>query len=82
MNIKEEDGRLDCSQVRMAEGVVVNVQKQDIFSFKLAHQNFKETFLVLPTTNSIILGNLFFQKAQYDYMPSPLLQLNNLIVHI
>ena len=52
------------NQVRMASGQAVNVQSQVQMTLIMAHRQFAESFLFLPTANSMILGNPFFQKTQ------------------
>ena len=73
----------DCTSVKMAGGQLVRIEKQAEIKFKLAHREFVEDFLVLSSTNSVILGNPFFVK--HDILISPkqaLIQFPDLTVQI
>ena len=73
----------DCTSVKMAGGQLVRMEKQAEIKLKLAHREFVEDFLVLSSTNSVILGNPFFVK--YDISISQkqvLLQFPDLTVQI
>ena len=52
----------EVSKVELASGQLILVRGQIEIVFSIAKNYFKEQFLVLPNTNSIILGNPFFQK--------------------
>ena len=55
--------------VKMAGGQTVEVTAQIRLTFKLAHVFFTESFIVLPKSNSIILGNEFFKKNDISICP-------------
>ena len=59
----------DCTSVKMAGGQLVRIEKQAEIKFKLAHREFVEDFLVLSSTNSVILGNPFFVKHDISISP-------------
>ena len=48
--------------VRMASGQRAPVDKQGKISFQIGPHYFQDSFLILPTMNSVILGNPFFKK--------------------
>ena len=54
---------------KMASGQIVKVEKQALVTFQLAHKKFSESFLVLNSTNPVILGNPFF--VMHDISISP-----------
>ena len=54
------------SSVRMASGQRVPVDKQAKISFQIGPHYFQDRFLILPTMNSVILGNPFFKKQYYN----------------
>ena len=73
----------DCTSVKMAGGQVVRIEKQAEIKFKLAHREFVEDFLVLSSTNSVILGNPFFVKHDISISPKQaLIQFPDLTVQI
>ena len=45
----------------MASGQRVPVDKQAKISFQIEPHYFQDSFLILPTKNSVILGNPFFK---------------------
>ena len=53
------------NSVRVASGQRVPVNKQAKISFQIGPHFFQDSFLILPTMNSVILGNPFFKKKQY-----------------
>ena len=59
----------DCTSVKMAGGQLVRVEKKAKIKFKLAHREFVEDFLVLSSTNSVILGNPLFVKHDISIRP-------------
>ena len=69
--------------VKMAGGQIVEVTAQIRLTFKLAHVLFTESFIVLPKSNSIILGNEFFKKHDISNCPKrSVLQFPDLTVSI
>ena len=73
----------DCTSVKMAGGQLVRIEKQAEIKFKLAHREFVEDFLVLSSTNSVILGNPFFVKHDISISPKQaLIQFPDLTVQI
>ena len=52
----------EVNKVKLASGQLIPVRGQIQLEFAIAKNHFKEHFLVLPTTNSIILGNPFFKN--------------------
>ena len=54
----------------MASGQLVKVEKQAKITFQLAHRKFTESFLVLTSTNPVILGNAFFIKHDITVSPN------------
>ena len=64
------------NSVRMASGQRVSVDKQAKISFQIGPHYFQDSFLILPTMNSVILGNPFFKKHHITIDPkNHLLQL-------
>ena len=49
-----------CTSIKMAGGQLVRIEKQVEIKFELAHREFVEDYLVLSSSNSVILGNPFF----------------------
>ena len=47
----------DFTSVKMAGGQLVRTEKQAKIKFNFAHRKFVENFLVLSSTNSLILGD-------------------------
>ena len=71
------------NSVRMASGERVPVDKQAKISFQIGPHFFQDSFLILPTMNSIILGNPFFKKHNITIDPrNNLLQLPDLTVQL
>ena len=67
----------------MAGGQLVRIEKQAEIKFKLARREFVEDFLVLSSTNSVILGNPFFVKHDISISPKQaLIQFPDLTVQI
>ena len=66
VQIQSSNEKKEWNQLRMAGGQTVNVQSQVQITFIMAHRQFSESFLVLPTANSIILGKPLFQKARHN----------------
>ena len=56
-------------QVRMAGGQLVSIETEVTIEFHMADMNFTETFLVLNSANSTILGNPFFKKHHIHVCP-------------
>ena len=59
----------EVSKVKFASGQLIPVRGQIQLEFSIAKNYFKEEFLVLPNTNSIILGNLFFKNNSIELYP-------------
>ena len=73
----------DCTSVKLAGGQLVRIEKQAEIKFKLAHREFVEDFLVLSSTNSVILGNPFFVKHDISISPKQaLIQFPDLTVQV
>ena len=71
------------NSVRMASGQRVPVDKQAKISFQVGLYYFQDSFLILPTMNSVILGNLFFKKHKITIDPkNNFLQLPPLTVQL
>ena len=71
------------NSVRMASGQRVPVNKQAKISFQMGPHYFQDSSLILPTMNSVILGNPFFKKHNFTIDPrNNLLQLPNLTVQL
>ena len=67
----------------MASGQEVKVISQVQVQFSLAHKSFSESFIVIPTVNSVILGNGFFIKHDISINPNRnTLQLSDLTIQI
>ena len=58
------------STVKLASGAPLPINSQAEIKFKIGHLEFTENFLVLPTMNSIILGNPFFRKHSIEISPT------------
>ena len=72
-----------CKHVKMAGGQTVEVTAQIRLTLKLAYVLFTESFIVLPKSNSIILGNEFFKKHDISLCPKrSVLQFPDLTVSI
>ena len=71
------------TSVRMASGHKVTIKKQAKISFKIGTHTFQDSFLILPTMNSAILGNPFFKKYNITIDPRHnLLHLPDLTVQL
>ena len=55
--------------MKLASGQLIPVRGQIELQFSIANHSFRETFLVLPNTNSIILGNPFFKNNSVELYP-------------
>ena len=74
--------KLFFNSVRMASGRRVPVDKQAKISFQIGPHCFQDSFLILPTMNSVILGN-HFKKHNITIDPrNNLLQLPDLTVQL
>ena len=59
------------------------MDKQAIISFQIGSHYFQDSFLILPTMNSVILGNTFFKEHNITIDPkNKLLQLPDLTVQL
>ena len=71
------------TSVRMASGQKVTIKKQAKIEFKIGIHTFQDSFLILPTMNSAILGNPFFKKHNIKIDPRHnLLHLPDLTVQL
>ena len=71
------------TSVRMASGQKIVIDKQAKISFSIGPHFFTDSFLILPTMNSVILGNPFFKKFNITIDPTNnLLQLPDLTVQL
>ena len=59
----------EVNKVKLASGQLIPVRGQIELTFSIAKHPFKEKFLVLPNTNSIILGNPFFKNNSIELYP-------------
>ena len=67
----------------MVSGQRVPVAEQAKISFQIGPHYFQDSFLILPTMNSVILANLFFKKHNITIDPTNnLLQLPDLTVQL
>ena len=57
------------TSVRMASGQKIPIQKQVSLTFSIGLHSFKDSFLILPTMNNVILGNPFFKKQNITIDP-------------
>ena len=55
--------------VRMASGKSLPVLGEIVLKFFIHDSEFEETFMILPTMNSVILGTLFFSKYPVGMFP-------------
>ena len=55
--------------VKVASGRTVKVLAQVDVKFKVNDPNFQDTFLILPSMNSVVLGNPFFKKYINEISP-------------
>ena len=71
------------NSVRMASGQRVPVDKQAKISLQIGAHFFQDSFLFLPTMNSVIIGNPFFKKHNITIGPrNNMLQLPDLAVQL
>ena len=59
----------EVNEVKLASGQLIPVRGQIELTFSIAKHPFEEKFLVLPNTNSIILGNPFLKKNSIELYP-------------
>ena len=55
--------------VKIASRSNVKVRGQIDFQFKIIEHNFEDTFLILPSRNSVVVGNPFFCKYSIEINP-------------
>ena len=55
--------------VKVASGRTVKVLAQVDVKFKVNDHNFQDSFLILPSMNSLVLGNPFFKKYNIEISP-------------
>ena len=55
--------------VKLASGRTVKVLAQVDVKFKVNDHNFQDSFLILPSMNSVVLGNPFFKKYNIEISP-------------
>ena len=55
--------------VKVASGRTVKVLAQVDVKFKVNDHNFQDSFLILPSMNSVVLGNPFFKKYNIEISP-------------
>ena len=55
--------------VKVASGRTVKVLAQVDVKFKLNEHQFDDVFLILPSMNSVVLGNPFFKKYNIEISP-------------
>ena len=55
--------------VKVASGRTVKVFAQVDVKFKVNDHNFQDSFLILPSMNSVVLGNPFFKKYNIEICP-------------
>ena len=55
--------------VKLASGRTVKVLTQVDVKFKVNDHNFQDSFLILPSMNSVVLGNPFFKKYNIEISP-------------
>ena len=71
------------TSVRTSTGQKTVIDKQAKISFSIGRHFFTDSFLILPTMNSVILGNLFFKKFHITIdHTNNLLQLPDLTVQL
>ena len=56
--------------VKLASGAPVIVKQQVKVKFTIGNHHFSDSFLVLPTMNTVILGNPVFKKNFIDISPA------------
>ena len=55
--------------VKVASGRTVKVLAQVDVKFEVNDHNFQDSFLILPSMNSVVLGNPFFKKYKIEISP-------------
>ena len=55
--------------VKVASGRAVKVLAQVDVKFKVNDHNFQDSFLILPSMNSVVLGNPFYKKYNNEISP-------------
>ena len=55
--------------VKVASGRTIKVLAQVDVKFKVNDHNFHDSFLILPSMNSVVLGNPFFKKYNIEISP-------------
>ena len=55
--------------VKVASGRTIKVLAQVDVKFKVNDHNFQDSFLILPSMNSVVLGNPFFKKHNIEISP-------------
>ena len=55
--------------VKVASGRTIKVLAQVDVKFKVNDHNFQDSFLILPSMNSVVLGNPFFKKYNIEISP-------------
>ena len=55
--------------VKVASGQTVKVLAQVDVKLKVNDHNFQDSFLILPSMNSVVLGNPFFRKYNIEISP-------------
>ena len=82
-NAKFEFTSPSFKNVKLASGAPINISKAVKITFDITNHEFTDTFLVLPTMNSVIIGNPFFKKNFIWICPAfNLLKLPNLTVQL
>ena len=82
-NAKFEFTTPSFKNVQMASGMPINISKAVKITFDITNHEFTDIFLVLPTMNSVIIGNPFFKKNMIWICPAfNLLKLPNLTVQL
>ena len=56
--------------VKVASGRTVKVLAQIQVKFHVNHHEFTDTFLIPPSMNSVVIGNLFFKKYNIEISPA------------
>ena len=56
--------------VKVASGRTVKILAQIEVQFHVNHHEFKDTFLILPSMNSVVIGNPFFKKYNMEINPA------------
>ena len=67
--IKNEIQKSEFSRVKLASGKLVEVAGKIKLSFRIHDYQFSSDFIILPTMNSIILGNPFFKENKIGIFP-------------